>query len=194
MRCHVCKGTYRARKGTLRLEEEPFGFLVVHDAEYYECDACGGYLFPLDTARKIGEDRDRKISEMRRKRKEAGMGTFHVAALVENHTDRKKSVRVAKLLVDTGSEHTWLPESILEKIGVKREKKDVSFMMVNGRIVTRSIGFAIVHVDKYFTIDEVVFAEKGDLALLGARTLEGLNLTVNPTRKKLVAAGPIPAA
>jgi predicted aspartyl protease len=122
------------------------------------------------------------------------MGTFHVGALIENHTDRKKSVRIAKLLVDTGSEHTWLPENVLDKIGVKREKKDISFMMANGTIVTRSIGFAIVHVDKYFTIDEVVFAEKGDLALLGARTLEGLNLTVNPTRKKLVAAGPIPAA
>lgn len=64
MRCHVCKETYRARKGTLRLEEEPFGILVVHDVEYYECDACGGYLFPLDTARKIGEARDRRISEI----------------------------------------------------------------------------------------------------------------------------------
>ena len=122
------------------------------------------------------------------------MGTFHVGALIENHTDRKKSVRIAKLLVDTGSEHTWLPENILDKIGVRREKKDISFMMANGTIVTRSIGFAIVHVDKYFTIDEVVFAEKGDLVLLGARTLEGLNLIVNPMRKKLVAAGPIPAA
>ena len=122
------------------------------------------------------------------------MGTFHVGALIENHTDRKKSVRIAKLLVDTGSEHPWLPENILDKIGVRREKKDISFMMANGTIVTRSIGFAIVHVDKYFTIDEVVFAEKGDLVLLGARTLEGLNLTVNPMSKKLVAAGPIPAA
>jgi predicted aspartyl protease len=122
------------------------------------------------------------------------MGTFHVGAMIENHTDRKKSVRIAKLLVDTGSEHTWLPENILDKIGVKREKKDVSFMMANGTIVTRSIGFAIVHVDRCFTIDEVVFAEKGDLVLLGARTLEGLNLTVDPMRKKLVAAGPIPAA
>ncbi|TWU53308.1 hypothetical protein B188_12730 [Candidatus Brocadiaceae bacterium B188] len=32
------------------------------------------------------------------------------------------------------------------------------------------------------------------MTLLGARTLEGLNLVVNATRKKLVAAGPIPAA
>lgn len=97
-------------------------------------------------------------------------------------------------LVDTGSEYTWLPGTTLEKIGVKREKKDLAFVMANGAIITRSVGFAIIKVDEYFTIDEVVFAEKGDLALLGARTLEGLNLTVNSVKKKLVAAGPIPAA
>ena len=122
------------------------------------------------------------------------MGTFYVGALIENHIDRKKSARISKLLVDTGSEHTWLPEPILDKIGVNREKKDVSFVMANGTVVTRSVGFAVIRVDKYFTIDEVVFAEKGDLVLLGARTLEGLNLVVSPTRKRLVAAGPIPAA
>ena len=48
--------------------------------------------------------------------------------------------------------------------------------------------------DKAFTVDEVVFAEKGDLLLLGARSLEGLSLTVDPRRKKLVAARPLLAA
>jgi predicted aspartyl protease len=122
------------------------------------------------------------------------MGTFHTGCRVDNHTDRTKSVRIAKLLVDTGSEYTWLPAVKLEKIGVEREKKDVRFVMVNGEVVTRSVGFAILRVDKYFTIDEVVFAEPGDLHLLGARTLEGLNLAVDAVRKKLVAAGPLPVA
>lgn len=56
------------------------------------------------------------------------------------------------------------------------------------------LSFTVLRVGKAFTIDEVVFAEPGDLALLGARTLEGLNLTVDAARKKLVAAGPVPAA
>ena len=122
------------------------------------------------------------------------MGTFHVGCKVENHEDRSQSIRIQKLLVDTGSEHTWLPTAKLEKIGVQREKKDMRFIMANGEVVTRTVGFAILHVDKYFTIDEVVFAEPGDLLLLGARTLEGLNLTVDTAHKKLVAAGPLPAA
>ncbi len=122
------------------------------------------------------------------------MGTFHLGCRVQNHIDRSKSIRMSKLLVDTGSEHTWIPAPKLEKIGVEREKKDMRFVMANGEVVTRSVGFAILHVGRSFTIDEVVFAEPGDLLLLGARTLEGLNLTVDSIKKKLVAAGPVPAA
>jgi predicted aspartyl protease len=114
--------------------------------------------------------------------------------MIQNHVDRSKSVRIPKTLVDMGSEYTWVPAAKLQKIGVDREKKDVHFLMANGQVVTRSVGFGILHVGKHFTIDEVVFAEPGDLSLLGARTLEGLNLTIDPAKKKLVAAGPVPAA
>jgi len=122
------------------------------------------------------------------------MGTFYTGCRIENVAERSKGITIAKMLVDTGSEHTWVPETALDKLGTQREKKDVEFTMANGQKVTRSVGFAIVRVDKYFTVDEVVFAEKGDLLLLGARTLEGLNLTIDPRRRKLVAAGPLPAA
>lgn len=122
------------------------------------------------------------------------MGTFYTKCKFENVTDRSKSGLLSKLLVDTGSEYTWVPASTLEKIGVAREKKDVLFVMANGQQISRSVGFAIIRLDKHFTVDEVVFAEKGDLLLLGARSLEGLNLTVDSHRKRLVAAGPLPAA
>lgn len=122
------------------------------------------------------------------------MGTFNTSCVIENHIDRLKSVRIAKLLVDTGSEYTWVPATNLKKIGVAREKKDIRFVMANGEVVTRSVGFAIVRVGRNFTIDEVVFAQPGDLVPLGARTLEGLNLIVDAVKKKLVAAGPLPVA
>jgi predicted aspartyl protease len=122
------------------------------------------------------------------------MGTFYTPCTVQNHLDRKKQYRVPKMLVDTGSEYTWISEIVLDCIGVVREKKDLAYLMANGQQITRSVGFAILRIKEYFTIDEVVFAEKGDLLLLGARTLEGLNLVVRPREKKLVAAGPIPVA
>ena len=122
------------------------------------------------------------------------MGIFHTRCQVENPVQRRKRASVPSILVDTGSEYTWVPAKLLERLRIAREKKDVRFVMANGQEITRSVGFAIVRVGEFFTIDEVVFGEPGDLALLGARTLEGLNLRVDTQRKKLVAAGPVPAA
>lgn len=122
------------------------------------------------------------------------MGTFYTKCKIENVVDRSKAVIIPKMLVDTGSEYTWVSETILDRLGISREKKDLLFVMANGQRVTRSVGFAIIRLNKYFTVDEVVFAEKGDLPLLGDRSLEGLNLVVDSRRKKLVASGPLPAA
>jgi predicted aspartyl protease len=122
------------------------------------------------------------------------VGTFYTKCKIENVADRGKSFVVSRLLVDTGSDYTWAPAQELEKIGVDREKKDIVFVMANGQHITRSLGFVIIRLDGYFTVDEVVFAEKGDLLLLGARSLEGLNLKVDSKRKKLVAGGPLLAA
>ncbi len=122
------------------------------------------------------------------------MGVFYTGCTIVNPLARTRSARVPKLLIDTGSEYTWVPAPTLEKLGIKTEKKDVTFIMANGQQVTRNVGFAIIRLGKSFTIDEVVFAERGDLVLLGARTLEGLNLKVDLSSKKLVASGPLPAA
>ena len=108
------------------------------------------------------------------------MGTFYVKCKIENPVDRDRSAIVTKTLVDTGSEFSWISGRTLEKIGIRREKKDIAFVLANGQQVTRSVGFAIIRIAKFFTIDEVVFAEPSDLQLLGARTLEGLNLCVAP--------------
>jgi predicted aspartyl protease len=122
------------------------------------------------------------------------MGIFYTSCRVEHSIDRKKSVEVPKLLVDAGAEFTWINADILEDIGVKREKKDYTFVVANGQEITRAVGFAILHVGDALTIDEVIFGEPGDLQILGARSLEGMNLRVDSLAKKLVAGGPILAA
>ncbi|MBL8878357.1 MAG: hypothetical protein JNG88_04485 [Phycisphaerales bacterium] len=117
------------------------------------------------------------------------MGTFYVSCEISSHLDRSKVVRLDKLLVDTGSEYTWVAESVLKKLGIAAEKKDLAF-----QTITRRVGFAVIRVEGIHTTDEVVFAQPGDLQLLGARTLEGLNLRVDSRSKKLVAGGPLPVA
>src|SRR5947207_3737839 len=112
------------------------------------------------------------------------MGTFSVSCRVSNIVDRSRLVEIPELLVDSGSEHTWISGKLLKQIGIVREKKDLHFIMANGETVTRSVGFAILYVENGFTIDEVVFAEPGDLLLLGARTLEGMNLIIDSRLKK----------
>lgn len=121
------------------------------------------------------------------------MGLFYVGCKIENPRT-SKSVIVSKLMVDTGAESTWISGAVLTKIGIEPRKKDLQFQMANGQIITRSAGYAVLKVDKAETVDEVVFAQTGDLQLLGARALEGLNLRVDSRSKKLVAAGPVVVA
>jgi len=125
--------------------------------------------------------------------RETDMGTFYLDCTVQDVTATKMA-NVPQVLVDSGSEHTWIPTTVVESLGVERQKKDMTFQMANGATITRSIGFAIVRCGDFFTVDEVVFGQPGDLAILGARTLEGFNARVDEYQKKLVAAGPIVAA
>ncbi len=122
------------------------------------------------------------------------MGTFAIPCQVINTRRRGDYVSIANKLVDSGSEFTWIPEPHLKQAGVKIEKKDVPFLMANGQTITRATGYAIVCSGQFETVDEVVFGQKGDLALLGARTLEGFGVLVDSRKKRLVAAGPHPAA
>ena len=124
-------------------------------------------------------------------RKEAPMGAFRVAVEVYSPQPRARRKGLENVLVDTGSEMTWLPEAELKPLGIRVFKKGVVFRLANGQTVTRDIGIAVLESGEFKTVDEVVFGRPGDLSLLGARTLEGFNATVDTRRKRLVAAGPI---
>lgn len=121
------------------------------------------------------------------------MGVFTVSLEIESTGSRPKTTSIDKVMVDTGSEVTWLPAEVLKRAGIRIRKKDQGFIMANGLAITRDIGYAILRCGAFETIDEVVFAKEGDLFLLGARTLEGFNARVDPSHKRLVAAGPHPA-
>ena len=107
---------------------------------------------------------------------------------------RDKSILIEQLIVDTGSEFTWLPEQVLLRIGVKVEKADQKFVMANGEVINRDIGYAIARANGFETVDEIVFARDDDLNLLGSRTLEGFGAVVDAAKKQLVEAGPHLAA
>lgn len=121
------------------------------------------------------------------------MGTFRVDVELENPVRPGLRETVNSALVDTGAELSWLPAAILESLGIQRSALR-KFRQANGTILERWVGSAFLYVAGVRTADDVVFAESGDLTLLGARSLEGLNLRIDPVSKRLIDAGPAPAA
>jgi len=122
------------------------------------------------------------------------MGTFRVDIEVAMPGRHPRWAVVKHVIVDSGAEVSWLPEDVLRRLGIAVFKKDEPFVTADGRQVTRNVGVALIRHGVFKTVDEVVFARPGDLSLLGARTLEGFNATVDARRKRLVAGGPTPAA
>jgi predicted aspartyl protease len=121
------------------------------------------------------------------------MGTFRTDVEIENTAGHGPRRLLRAVLVDTGAELSWFPGHVLESLGVAR-KKVWHFRQADGSVLARWTGFVVVYVAETSTVDEVVFGEPGDLVLLGARSLEGLNLRIEPVGKRLVDAGPAPAA
>ena len=121
------------------------------------------------------------------------MGTFRVDLEIENPARPGDRRVVRAVLVDTGAELSWIPAMVLASLGIERYESR-SFRQADGTVLERWTGAAFIHFAGKRATDDVVFGEPGDLVLLGARSLEGLNLRIEPVTKRLVDAGPAPAA
>jgi predicted aspartyl protease len=101
--------------------------------------------------------------------------------------------KLRQVMVDTGSEYNWVPAELLRELAVAPERID-RFETADGRILEREVGFALFFAGGRSTPAIAVFALPGDMVLLGAHGLEGMNLRVDLVRRELVPAGPVPAA
>jgi len=121
------------------------------------------------------------------------MGVFRTTIEVQNLDMLGSRKALPETMVDTGSEYTWIPRRVLEELSIRAQRKQ-AFEVADGRRIERDIGYALVRAGGTEAPDLVVFAEAGDMTLLGAHSLEGLNLKIDPIRKELVPAGPVIAA
>ena len=121
------------------------------------------------------------------------MGMLRVDVEIENHTRPGDRRLLHHVIVDTGAELSWAPAAVLEDLGIARVKQ-IRFQQADGSVLERWVGFAILHAAGAVTSDEIVFGAPEDLVLLGARTLEGMNLKVDLVERRLVAGGPMLAA
>lgn len=121
------------------------------------------------------------------------MSTFKVNVVARNTKDESLVSLPTEVLVDTGAELTWLPKDLLTGINVKPVRKR-NFTTATKQIVTRETGYAILSAEGFETVDEVVFAEPGDMTLLGVRTLEGFGVMVDNIAHRFVATTTLVAA
>jgi predicted aspartyl protease len=121
------------------------------------------------------------------------MSLFHVAFVAVNPREAARSTPPVKALVDTGAELSWIPGDLLASAGISPVRQR-SFRTASGQVVNRSVGYAILRAEGFETNDEVVFAEPGDISILGVRTLEGFGVTVDPVSHRLLPSITIVAA
>jgi predicted aspartyl protease len=114
------------------------------------------------------------------------MSSFRVNIVAANIKDDQRTTPPIEALVDAGSELTWLPADVLQAAGIVA-KRNLSFQTATSQTVVRPIGYAILRAEGFETIDEVVFAEPGDMSLLGVRTLEGFSVMVDNIAHRFVA-------
>ena len=113
------------------------------------------------------------------------MGTFAVKVTVLNSLDPSKSTTV-ECLVDTGAAYSQLPSDLLESLGITHfDERPAIF--ADGRRSLCRVGRAEFIYDSRQTPALVIFGERGAPALLGAMTLEGLGLGVDPIGKRLIS-------
>ena len=121
------------------------------------------------------------------------MSMFKVSVVARNTKDESLASPPVQALVDSGSELTWLPRDLLMGIHVAPLRRR-SFSTATQQVVARETGYAILVAEGFETVDEVVFAEPGDMTLLGVRTLEGFGVMVDNVAHRLVATTTIVAA
>ncbi len=111
------------------------------------------------------------------------MGTFSVEIGIGSR-DGDEWVTL-DALVDTGAFVTSAPASLLRGLGVEPVRKQ-EFELADGEMREMEVGEARVRVGDREVTTLVLFNDEESMPLLGALTLEGVFMGVDPVRKRLV--------
>jgi predicted aspartyl protease len=89
-----------------------------------------------------------------------------------------------EFLIDSGAKYTVLPYEIWTRLGLT-PKRTMRFQTADGVIIERSISECHIALPEGDGHTPVILGEPGDLALLGAVTLEELGLVLYPFDRSL---------
>ena len=114
------------------------------------------------------------------------MSLWRVQIIAVNPREESRVSQPIEALVDTGSENTWLPADVLRSVGIEPRFK-CTYLTATNTPVEREVGYAILRAEGFECNDHVVFAEPGDMPLLGVRTMEGFGVSVDPIAHRFSA-------
>jgi clan AA aspartic protease len=88
-------------------------------------------------------------------------------------------------LVDTGASYTWAPRDVLARLGVRPQFRR-EFVTADERVIERDMAETRVRLDGQQRTTLVVFGDEGSSSFLGAYTLEGFGLGIDPLNRRLI--------
>jgi predicted aspartyl protease len=111
------------------------------------------------------------------------MGTFQVEFEIGDPQGGRWQTQ--RGMVGTKAANAWLPQPLLEELGVQIEKR-VSLRHTDGRLIKRDVGQTWLRIGDKSVMTAVVFGEKRDPVLVGHETLEALGLKADLAKEKLM--------
>jgi clan AA aspartic protease len=111
------------------------------------------------------------------------MGTFNWPVTIASLDGERN--REISATVDTGASYTVVPSSLLKELGIPVTEQ-AQFELADGRLVDMDMGEARAAINGRSVATLVVFGQDETPPLLGAYTLEGLRLAVDPVNRRLV--------
>ena len=112
------------------------------------------------------------------------MGAFRVS--IEIGDPQGQRFEPVEALADTGASFTWLPRSILDRLGIS-PTEDSEFILADGRRTTYGMAWTLIRIEGRTQPTPVVFGDEGTDPLLGVVTLEEFRLGVDAVNRRLIS-------
>lgn len=114
------------------------------------------------------------------------VGTFRADFVIRSQADTGQFESLTGI-VDTGASYTVVPASILDALGIERERT-INFTLANGSQREMDIGWVQMELEGRSGQVYVVFGRDDGPILLGAMALETFSLAADAKNRRLIPA------
>ncbi len=120
--------------------------------------------------------------------RETDLGHIYTEITVRPLAESSKSW-TGRVLVDTGATDTFLPASVLRRLGIRPSGRR-SYELADGTEQELPIGFGVIEIHGRPAGSTLVFAGEKEEPLLGVTVLESTGFWIDPQRERLIPRPP----